>query len=422
MSPYSPGSHDHKSDPRHFHRNKSHQDSHGQSESQQLPPITAHPLASAEPPEVVTTNAGLAAMLEHVAAEGAFAFDSEFIGERTYLPQLCLVQVATPRRVFLVDPLAGVDLTPLWARLADPALEKIVLAGQQDLEPAVRATGRAPANVMDVQVAAGFVHVDYPLSLAKLVGHFVGAPLGKALTFTHWDKRPLSAVQLRYAADDVRYLPAARDAIAKLLAQTGRVAWAREECAAVLEDASPYCLAPELTYTRVRGRGRLGRRQLAVLRELASLRDQAARQEDAPTRTFLKDQILVALAHHPVRTVADLVAVRGLPRPVESRYGQQIVEATARGMALPESQLPPLEPHERPGSFAPPAIRLRIEQMCDDIARFCLERSVAPALVASQREVGRLCRDVALKRKDRPHRLLTGWRREFLKEVLDRWL
>ena len=107
----------------------------------------------------------------------------------------------------LIDPLAGIDLRPFWELLCDPSVEKIVHAGQQDIEPVVRHLGRAPANIFDTQIAAGLAGLPYPVSLSKLVNELAGAKLGKGLTFTHWDQRPLSAMQLRYAADDVRYLP-----------------------------------------------------------------------------------------------------------------------------------------------------------------------------------------------------------------------
>lgn len=403
-------------DPRHFHRDQSHQASHSQLDAQTLGPILAHPLASPEPPVSVTSPAALAEMIAHLRSAGSFAFDSEFIGERSYEPCLCLVQAATTKRVFLVDPLAELDLADFWQLIVDPSVEKMVLAGQQDLCPAALDTQQAPANILDVQIAAGFVHVDYPLSLIKLLKEFVGAEVGKALTFTHWDQRPLSAVQVRYAADDVRYLPAAREAIGRRLADAGRAAWAKEECTSVLEDRSLYLPTPETLYLRVRRRESLGRRQLAVLRELAVVRDQGAREENVPTRTWLKDSILVAMARHPARDLKDLDAVRGLPRPVESRYGPRIIEAAARAMALPEDQLPPAEPSE------PMHLKGRVDALMAAVGQFCLERSISPALVASRKELARLCQATAAGASADQHRLLRGWRKEFLGELLDKLL
>ena len=407
-------------DRRFFWRDKSHQDSHSQAED--LLPLAAHPLAGTEPPVIVETAAALGEMLVHLKAAGAFAFDSEFIGERSYEPRLCLVQAATARQVFLADPLKGLDLSGLWELLVDAGVEKIVLAGQQDFGPAVQKTGRPPANIMDLQIAAGFVYADYPLSLSRLLAEFVGVPVGKALTFTHWDNRPLSARQVRYAADDVRYLPAAREAVGKRLAEAGRAAWAREECAAAMEDLALYRPAPETLYLRVRGRDRLRRRQLAILQELAVVRDQAARQENVPPRTLLKDGIMLSLARRPARELADLAAVKNLPRPVEFKYGRQIVEATAKALALPADRWPPEEPVEMD------SLREQVDGIWAGIAQACQERSIALSLVASRKEVVRLClachgeaqRSRAAENGSslEEHRLCRGWRKELLGDLL----
>ena len=123
-------------------REKSHQESHSQPGAGTPGPIAYHPLASQDPAVVVDTGPALAEMVRELEAAGAFAFDSEFIGERSYEPLLCLVQAATARRVFIVDPFAGLDLVGLWELLVCPTVEKIVLAGQQDFGPAVQRTGR----------------------------------------------------------------------------------------------------------------------------------------------------------------------------------------------------------------------------------------------------------------------------------------
>ncbi|HUC83566.1 MAG TPA: ribonuclease D, partial [Candidatus Acidoferrales bacterium] len=196
---------------------------------------TAHASAEENPknaplPQIILSPPDLSALLDRLRAAGSFAYDSEFIGELTYLPQLCLIQVATASEVALIDPLAGLDVTAFWELVADPVVEKIVHAGDQDVEPVFRHAGKPPANIFDTQIAAGFVALPYPLALAKLVHEMTGARLGKSLTFTHWDQRPLSNHQLRYAADDVRYLPAVGAELRKRLTANGHLAWAIEEC------------------------------------------------------------------------------------------------------------------------------------------------------------------------------------------------
>src|SRR5687767_12025626 len=217
---------------RSHHRAQSHDTAHDAGHDHEPAPKVTHPLAPKGHAALITTADALRELVERLRGAGSFAYDSEFIGELTYVPKLCLVQVATSQEIALIDPLAsgGIDLTPFWELVCEPSVEKIVHAGQQDVEPVVRLLKREPANIFDTQVAAGFAGLAYPVALSKLVQELTGARLGKGLTFTHWDQRPLSAMQLRYAADDVRYLIAARDELGKRLEPLPHhLEWARRE-------------------------------------------------------------------------------------------------------------------------------------------------------------------------------------------------
>lgn len=371
-----------------------------------------HPLVPKGPAALVTTDEGLRELIENLRAEGRFAYDSEFIGELTYFPKLCLVQAATPKGVWLIDPLAGVDLKPFWELLCDPAVEKVVHAGQQDIEPVIRHLNCEPANIFDTQVAAGFVGLPYPVSLSKLVMEMTGAKLGKGLTFTDWGQRPLSPMQLRYAADDVRYLPLVRHEIGLRLDALGHEAWAKEESAALC-DGSVYRFDPETQYLRVRGANSLQPRNLAVLRELAAWRDAAARESDVPPRTFLKDEILLDLARSPVKSVDRLDRVRGLPRPVEHAHGREIVERTLRAMSIPVPELPAQRDVEQT-----PTERFRGDALWAAAQCLCAGRGIDAAVVTSRQEVGELFRRLSAGEDLSGLRLMKGWRREALGQRL----
>src|SRR5581483_1912799 len=209
---------------RSMHRARSHENAHADAPLPEAK-IPQHPLIPRNAAELVHTQEGLTALIAELRAAGTFAYDSEFIGELTYRPKLCLIQVASAQRVSLIDPLAGPDLAEFWELICDKTIQKIVHAGGQDVEPVVRHIGKEPANLFDTQIAAGFAGLSYPIALSRLVQEICGARLGKGATFTHWDQRPLSAMQLRYAADDVRYLPAVHDAISKRLEALHHVDW-----------------------------------------------------------------------------------------------------------------------------------------------------------------------------------------------------
>ena len=397
------------------HRARSHENAHADGEAA-LPaephPGARHPLVTHAAPDLVTSASQLDDLLDHLRSAGRFAYDSEFIGEMTYFPKLCLIQTATAQRVALIDPLADIDLRPFWELIADGSVEKIVHAGQQDIEPVFRHIGKMARNVFDTQVAAGLAGLPYPLSLSKLVQELAGARLGKGLTFSHWDQRPLSAMQLRYAADDVRYLPRVRAELGLRLEALGHAGWAAEECESLC-DPVLYRFDPDTYYQRVRGATSLQPRNLAVLRELTVWRDAAAREEDVPPRAFLKDEILLDLSRSPVKSVERLDRVRGLPRPVEKAHGQTIIEATLRAMSTPAPNLPSgrdVEPT--------PTERFRSDALWGAAQVICTGRSIDPAVVLSRQDCGELYRAMAGGQELGGLRVMKGWRREALGDRL----
>jgi len=391
--------------PKYRHRAMSHDQAHSDSSAMEQTRHTEHALACRNGPQLITRPDELAELLQSLRKAGSFAYDSEFIGELTYLPKLCLVQAASSTRIALIDPLADLDIRPFWELVADPSVEKIVHAGQQDVEPVFRALGKPPANLFDTQIAAGFVGVGYPLSLTKLVQAIIGAKLGKGLTFSHWDGRPLTDHQLRYAADDVRYLPAVRHEIGKRL-NGPPAAWAMEESAS-LADPALYVFDPQTQWIKIRGAGTLSPRSQALLKELTIWRDQAAKAEDVPPRSLLKDEILLDLARSPVDAEADLARVKGLPRPVESKYGAGIVQATQRVRNLSQDQLPAIKGHD-----PSPTEKFAGDALFYAIQCLCAAQGIDPSLVTSRQEVGELHRLLNAGRDPGNLRILRGWRRE----------
>lgn len=370
--------------------------------------IPVHPLIPAGETTLVETDQALIDLLDHVRDVGVFAYDTEFIGELTYHPKLCLIQIATSQRVALVDPMAGIELDPLWDVLCDSAVTKIVHAGEQDIEPVHRTIGRQAANVFDTQIAAGFCGMAYPVALLKLVHELIGVKLGKGLTFTHWDQRPLSAMQLRYAADDVRYLPAIHASLQDRLRTLGHLDWAVEESESLCA-STRYSFDAEQDYLWLRGAGTLGASGLAVLRELVRWRDHTAREHDLPPRAFLRDEVLMDMAKSPAKSLDKLKRVRGLPRPVESQYGAVIVDLTNAACASPDKPPVPEKSAE-----ASPTERFRADALWTAAQAICVNQSIDPAVVTSRQEIGELHRRWSTGRPTDDLRLMRGWRLQAL--------
>lgn len=353
-------------------------------------------------PAMVATAEQFSGVITALRADGVFAYDSEFITERSYHPRLCLVQVASIGTLALIDPLAGFDITPFWELLADPRVTKIVHAGESDIEPVGRHLGRPAAGVFDTQIAAGFVGLPYPMSLKKLVLELVGVDLGRDLGFSDWARRPLSSVQIRYAADDVRYLLAAHRELAKRLETLNRTSDVEEECTAACA-LGRFGFKPETHYLRVRGGQLLSPQGKAVLRELTVWRDGAARLHDKPPRSLLKDEVMVELARKRPNSIGELGKIRGLPGAVEDAFAADIVAACARAGALPKSDMPTVEPE------LSPADKSRADTLFEELQRLCTQAKLDPALVASRKELVKFYRYVALGTGE-PPALLRGWR------------
>ncbi|MEA2486961.1 MAG: ribonuclease [Actinomycetota bacterium] len=358
-------------------------------------------------PQVVTTTGDLQRALDLAASDGRLALDTEFMRERTYRARLCLVQIAAADEVAVVDPLEDVDLRPLAQALSDPGIRIIVHAGKQDLEIFHDMFEVVPTNVFDVQIAAAFAGLGSSLPYARVVESLTGTTLVKGESYTEWCQRPLTDSQLTYAADDVRYLPAVADALDAKLAELGRTQWVAEEMRA-LEDEDSYGANPTGAWKRVSGRGSLSSAQLAVLRELAAWREEAARERDLPRGWIVKDPTLVELARRSPKAADQLQKIRGLSQGEIGRSGSAIVQAIARG-----KKAAPVERTAMP----PRSIQVRtraIAGLADAVLRARCERAgIAPESVATRAELEALIADAITGKEDpKAHPLLTGWRRE----------
>jgi len=180
-----------------------------------------------------------------MAPQAAVGVDTEFMRERTYYAQLCLLQLGTPGLSVCVDPLAIQSLDPLRPLMSASATCKILHAARQDLEVLAPVVGNV-APVFDTQVAAALVGFPAQVGYAELVSRIIGVELHKSQTRTDWSRRPLSAAQLDYALDDVRHLPPLREALGERLERLGRKDWFDEEMALLAGES--YSVDPDLAW------------------------------------------------------------------------------------------------------------------------------------------------------------------------------
>jgi ribonuclease D len=356
------------------------------------------------PPLATSSEVAAAATAAHTT--GRLGIDTEFMSEGRYRALLCLVQIAVGDDVLLIDPIDGIDVTPVAELLADPAIEIVFHAGRQDVAILRRTWSTEVTNIFDTQLAAGFVGASAQTGYGNLLGAMLGRRVGKTASYTRWDARPLTTEQLSYAAEDVAHLLELADEVGRRLTDTGRLSWAREECRR-LESATDE-RDPNTAWERLPRIGQLDPRARAVAKELAAWRERTASTEDRPVGSVLADPALVELAKRHPSTLPALEQIRGIHPSGIRRRGPAILEAIATGM-----KAPPIPREEARGRSEPEDAPLIV--LAEALLRArALDAGLAYELIASRNELELI---VAATRRGDPEpdvRALEGWRSELV--------
>ena len=364
----------------------------------------------------IQTQSGFFRFLDEIEDVTWIAYDTEFISEGRYQPELCLVQVATEKGNYLLDPLSINNLNPFWERLCEENTTSIAHACRSELEFCHRAIGRFPARIFDVQLAAAFVGFDYPLNFKMLTHGTIGVDIEKTETRTDWSRRPLLTGQLNYALNDVVYLKQIAEYLTEKLERAGRVRW-------FLEETREYCTQLKDSFIEEHWRKLLrskhySRDELAVIRELWNWRhDKALAKNIAPGRV-LRDDLLLEIAKHQTadpQRIANIRGVRGLP---ESYLVRELSEAIDYALSLPNSEKPKL-----PSQATFPQYSLATQILNVLVGQYCKNHNVSSRIVATAADIRYA---IAAYRGDvpesEPSKLLQGWRAEFLGEYFINFL
>jgi len=284
------------------------------------------------PPTVITSASQLAALLKDLSAYPAVAVDTESNSLYAYHERVCLLQFSTPEADYVVDPMAGLDLAPLGALFADPSVQKVFHAAEQDVGWLKRDFGFRFANLFDTMWAARIL--GWPrVGLADILREVFGVHTDKRYQRYNWGKRPLSPEALAYAMLDTHYLLPLRDMQAEALERLDRAEEAAEVFAQLAQTppATPP-FGPD-AFWRMKGIHDLTERERAVLWELYLWRDRVASGRDRPPFRVLGDRALLALARLRPRRMEDLVGIKGLSPYLVRRYGRALLDAVRRGEA-----------------------------------------------------------------------------------------
>jgi len=328
--------------------------------------------------------------------------DTEFMREKTFFAQLCLVQLATRKRVYCVDPLAGNDMQAFWIAVCDRTW--VVHSARQDIEVIFQTAERMPGALFDTQIAAGLLGLQPQMGYAGLVKELFGVEISKSHTRADWTKRPLADAFLHYAVEDVEYLLPAYDILKGRLQQAGRLTWAEQDSTMLLDD-SLYVADASQAVSRLKGARNLRGRRRAAAARLAAWREQEALGRNRPRQWILRDRVLLDIAASQPDSMAALQRVEDLPPKLVQRAGEALLEIVASSAHDDHDYQPPSAPDERQKKL--------LKTMQSAVDNCAAELGISAELVAPRKELS-----AVIISGTRSSRVFQGWRRELIGERL----
>lgn len=353
--------------------------------------------------EWIDTDRELRSFVEYALDFDEYHLDTEFHREKTYYPQLALVQIAVGDRIVLVDPLS------CDARLLSPLLAGgslcVLHAAQQDLDVMSQVLGVVPSRIFDTQLAAGFVGHSTP-SLSALVSGYLRLNLPKGDRLTDWLRRPLTKDQMRYAATDVVHLAELKSLITAELGALGRTAWAEAACEELrVRPTGPN--DPGDAWLRVKDVRTLRGKSRWIAREVARWREERAMDLDRPVRHVLSDIALLGIAQRAPSDGDELAQCRGVDAGfARGSQGRAVVDAVSRGLELSrggELSFPVPE-----GDDVDKSLRSAVTLVSAWVSELARQSKLDPTLLATRRDI------VDLLARNPGARLATGWRAEIV--------
>lgn len=357
---------------------------------------------------LITTTNSLSELCNKLKESEYVTVDTEFIREKTYWPDLCLIQVADSKNAAVVDVLSpNINIEPLLNIMHDPKILKVFHAARQDLEIFFKLTNRLPQPLFDTQIAAMVCGFGDSVGYDTLVNKITGKVIDKSSRFTDWSLRPLTQKQIDYALGDVTHLRLVYENLNQHLLEGDRSEWLREEVEK-LNDTGIYQTSPPDAWKRIKSRN-TNPRFLGVLKELASWREKEAQKKNIPRNHVIKDEALVEIAHSSPKSLKSLNRIRGLgQRTAEGYVGQSLLKAVGVGENIPLNQCPqvPRRP-SIPKNIGPITdyLKVLLKMKCD-------EHGIAQKLIANSADIEKL----AAFGSKAGIAAISGWRKDLFGE------
>jgi ribonuclease D len=354
-------------------------------------------------------------LCDHMRESRIVAFDTEFVSEYSYRPELGLLQFATKERCVAVDPYEVENIHSWWEIMSDDETTVVVHGGRAEVLFCITLGGKTPQKLVDVQIAEGLRSLSFPLSYSALLKRILGKDIHGKETRTDWKRRPLSEKQIRYALDDVTYLLPIWDRQEQSLSQLNRLGWAQAEFQRMIREVEAD--HSRESWSKLPGIHKLNPREFAVAVELADWRKAEASSRNRPLKQVLRDDLLIELACRQPRSFQQLLATRDMNRRNYKQSSSDFLKCIEKGLSISDSELPQrLKSSKREDR--------KEEQILGQLlgialSNRCAEMNVAKSIVGTSEDLRGLVRwHLGNHGQDAPPRLAEGWRAEVCGNIL----
>ncbi len=334
-------------------------------------------------------------IIADIAGPALLGIDTEFVREKTYFAELCLVQISTGTAIYCVDPLQDTADEGFWGTLMDK--HWIVHSARQDIEVLYQNAQRMPQRLFDTQIGAALLGMTPQLGYAGVVKELLGIEIPKLHTRADWSRRPLPSELLEYAAEDVEYLLPVFDILKNRLRSAGRLAWAEEDSAALLDPAL-YEIEPRQAISRLKGAKNLRGRQRGIAARIAAWREDQALRKNLPRQWILRDRSIIEIARKMPRNINTLADIEGVGAGTTRRYGRQLLSLIA------DSADVDIGPSPAALTDSQKQLIKKLQQL---VAECAADLGIAAEIIAGKKEIASI-----VQNGDFTARLFSGWRRD----------
>jgi ribonuclease D len=356
---------------------------------------------------LITESNKLAEACNRLTNEKFLSIDTEFMREKTYYPQLCLIQIAGEKEAIIIDALAkDINLNPVLELMENKTITKVFHACRQDMEIFYNLNHKIPSPIFDTQIGAMVCGYGESVGYDKLVRQITGIQIDKSSRFTDWSYRPLSKQQLSYALSDVTHLRTVFEALSSQLEESGRIKWLEEEFKTVL---NPETYNTPLDKSWKRLKVKTGKpRFLILIKELCAFREREAQNRNIPRNRVIRDDILLDIAARSPRSPSDLAKVRNLTTQFsQGKLGESILRVVEAANQISDSDAPRLEKsdyfqHQKSALVDLLKVLLKLKSENFNVAQKLIANSTDLEAIANNNKANVLA--------------LTGWRKDIFGE------